>query len=243
MLVAASSCGDQRVDRMKITYDGFAVVDPTCTESECAGVWTSYPVFSNGTGLRADTANKIVSDFVKRSIVSFLSDDTPASPEEAARGFLNQYYHFEVDFPGSASVWQLSISSTSLYESDNIAVIRFNQESYTGGAHPNERVTFLTFDQQSGKTLHPADLFTNLDSLAAAAEKAFRTLHRLSPDADLNQSGFLFPDNRFILPENAALTDSGVLLHYNQYEIAPYSTGPIEFTLPYESAGHLVKVR
>lgn len=247
LLVIASSCDDRSADRLIITYDGFSVVDPSCMTTECAGVWASYPVFSGGSGSAADTANLFISDFVRKSITSFLTDDAPASPEDAARGFLNQYYDYINDFidaiPGTPTPWQVSLSSTTVYETEGMVTIRFNEESYTGGAHPNQRVTLLSFDQQSGRILGHSDLFSNLDSLTVVAERMFRAARGLPTETDLEQAGYFFPENRFTLSRNMAVTDSGILLYYNPYEVAPYSFGPIELTLPIDSVEHFLRVR
>jgi len=41
------------------------------------------------------------------------------------------------------------------------------------------------------------------------------------------------PDN-FVLPQNIGFNDTGVILLYNSYEVAPYSTGLTEFTIPFD---------
>ena len=54
----------------------------------------------------------------------------------------------------------------------------------------------------------------------------------------LKENGFndYFFGDSFQLPENIGFSDEGVILLYNVYEIAPYSEGITEFTIPFEEA-------
>ena len=65
------------------------------------------------------------------------------------------------------------------------------------------------------------------------AESAFREKHKLTPDTSLNDGGFLFPDGDFILPENMAVNEQGILLIYNPYEVAAYALGRTVLLLPF----------
>ncbi len=98
---------------------------------------------------------------------------------------------------------------------------------YTGGAHGMTRQAGHTIDRASGRRLNLADLF----------------VHGASYTERLN---------RFVLEEGRArqlpmwdfkgigaqsafyLSDAGVVLFFQQYEIAPYSAGIIQMQVPYE---------
>ena len=45
-----------------------------------------------------------------------------------------------------------------------------------------------------------------------------------------------------MLPENIGFSDEGVILLYNVYEIAPYSEGITEFTIPFEEVLKYIKI-
>ena len=55
-------------------------------------------------------------------------------------------------------------------------------------------------------------------------------------DASIKDKSTLFEKDNFTLPVNIGYTEEGLILAYNVYEIAPYSTGLIDFTIPYEEA-------
>ena len=42
----------------------------------------------------------------------------------------------------------------------------------------------------------------------------------------------MFERDEFYLPENIGLTENGLVLLYNQYEVASYADGAIELILP-----------
>ena len=79
--------------------------------------------------------------------------------------------------------------------------------------------------------------------LVKAAEAAFRKQRELSPESDLLENGFEFPDNRFRLNDNYGFTNDGVVFFYNSYEIAPYAAGPSEVFIPYSEISDWLKFK
>ena len=53
-------------------------------------------------------------------------------------------------------------------------------------------------------------------------------------DSSLASAGFTFPDGRFHVNENVAITPGGVRWHFDPYEIAPYVSGPTDFVVPFD---------
>lgn len=78
----------------------------------------------------------------------------------------------------------------------------------------------------------PIDRF-DMDALKQLAEKAFRQYHKLSVDANLDDAGFFFENGVFSLPANMALTENGLMLLYNPYEVAAYALGETRLFIPY----------
>lgn len=54
-----------------------------------------------------------------------------------------------------------------------------------------------------------------------------------SKNKDSQMEDYFFGKD-FQLPESIGFSDEGVIILYNPYEIASYSQGIIEFTIPYE---------
>lgn len=100
---------------------------------------------------------------------------------------------------------------------------------YTGGAHGNSWLTASTIHLQSGKSLQLADLFIGG---ADFATRLSETVRREGAARKLPLWGFkgIGPDSSFYL------TDEGIVLFFQPYEIAPYSEGIVRILVPY---GHI----
>ncbi len=51
-----------------------------------------------------------------------------------------------------------------------------------------------------------------------------------------------FFGNDFQLPESLGFSDEGLIILYNPYEIASYSQGIIEFTIPYDTINDYLNI-
>jgi hypothetical protein len=104
---------------------------------------------------------------------------------------------------------------------------------FTGGAHGNTSVNFLSFDAQGELIPRTAWFIAGCeDALSKKIEAGFRKQKGLAPDAPLSANGF-FEDH---LPPSHALrpTPAGMEFFYNSYEVASYAAGQPALTLPWE---------
>lgn len=102
--------------------------------------------------------------------------------------------------------------------------------TYTGGAHGNTVRYSMTLDQNTGKVLSLPDLFkddTYLEVLNNSAAQQNREL--------------VYQEVKITGSENFYLTDSELVIYYQQYEIAPYAAGFVEYRFPYEQLQALMK--
>lgn len=112
-------------------------------------------------------------------------------------------------------------------------IISLYQERYefTGGAHGNTRRSSLTYNARAGKTVSLSSLITCrrdykkylLDEIAAQIGK--------EPSVYFDNANVLIADT--FNPEQFYLTPRGVVIYYQQYDIAPYASGIREFLIPY----------
>lgn len=111
---------------------------------------------------------------------------------------------------------------------------------YTGGAHGYHAVSFTNYAIDTQKPIHLDDLFVKdyNTTLAAIAEKHYKYIVGLKETQSLQDDGWF--DNKFILPENIAITDFGLYLYYNFYEIKPYAAGHTKFLLPYSKLDSII---
>lgn len=185
--------------------------------------------------------NKSIADAINFSIQkSVISDlqigevDTIAfnSIEESIDGFNKEFDDFKHDFPESTYPWEAQIDGDIMYQSDNIISIALTSYMNTGGAHGNLIITFFNFNAQTGKTISNTDLFND--------KKAFYKLAKTYFQNNVDVKKTLFEPENFVLPANIGYSDEGITLLYNTYEIAPYSEGVIEFTIPYDKVNSLL---
>ncbi len=123
-------------------------------------------------------------------------------------------------------------------EACHLSVYRDRYE-YTGGAHGNTLRSSDTWDVRTGRNLPLAQFF--------APGQDFRMLliGQILAQADQNMQqnpNIYFPEYRTLIAryfdaESYYLTPEGLVMYYQQYEIAPYATGIVTFTLAYEAVG------
>ncbi|HUH87410.1 MAG TPA: RsiV family protein [Pusillimonas sp.] len=129
------------------------------------------------------------------------------------------------------------------YRSRNLTVIELNTwQYYTGAAHGIAATQFLNWDNSAGKVLGTADILQPgaHDRYVQALRDAHGRWLAEHPDAQQDPANFnrLWP---FQPSENFALTDAGLVVKYNSYELAPYSSGQPELTIPYEQLQGILK--
>ncbi|TBN00213.1 DUF4163 domain-containing protein [Hyunsoonleella flava] len=184
------------------------------------------------------TGNTTVSEAINSEIESFIAstltignpepENTPSSLSEQIDAFNTEFNNFIKDFPASTLTWEAQIDGEVMYQSDVVISIAITSYMNTGGAHGNTAISFLNFDTTSGKQIANEALFTDI--------KAFKNLAKRFFDAEVTDKTVLFEPDAFNLPANIGFSEEGVILLYNPYEIAPYATGIIEFTIPFEKA-------
>lgn len=108
---------------------------------------------------------------------------------------------------------------------------------YQGGAHGGHMLMYVNFDASDGRTLKAHDVFKTekmdkvkqLIECQLMADYGYETMEELRDEEGITMLGEVnVSDFNFLL-----LTD-GVHFIYNEYEIAPYSSGAIGVTLTYK---------
>lgn len=195
---------------------------------------------ADGTNTVSKAINSAIENFIVNTI-DFSEDSlTNVSLNEAVKKFDSIYIAFKDDFEENTLVWEALIDGEVTYQSPALTCIAINSYLNTGGAHGNMTISFLNFDPQTGQLLHLDDHIKNPSGLVKLAEKYFNLELQESSD----EEGFddYFFGEGFHLPANIGFSDDGVILLYNVYEIAPYSEGVIEFTIPFEEALPYLKI-
>lgn len=182
--------------------------------------------------------NKVASETINTEIESFVAatlvvgkpeiENKTSSITKQIETFNEEYINFTKDFPEASQIWEAQIDGEITFQSPEIVSIAITSYLNTGGAHGNTSISFLNFDTATGKRILNKNLFTDIEAFKHIAKTYF--------DEEVEDKTILFEPESYTLPENIGFSEEGIILLYNTYEIAPYSTGIIEFTIPFEKA-------
>jgi hypothetical protein len=186
------------------------------------------------------TARTAIEERVKRALYAPLQEtEGEISRERFVQDVRDQYEEYmEVKDPDTVVDWQVSRSAFIIFANQDFASVVVKNEGYLGGAHGFSDEQIFVFDGRSGKALTWDDVLAR-DSrqiFLKAAEAEFRRARGIKPTEPLDEAGFTFENDTFALSHNFAITDKGVSLHYNPYEVGPYVMGPTDFMVPIDVA-------
>jgi len=112
-------------------------------------------------------------------------------------------------------------------------IIKNETEIFEGGAHGLKRVQYYVLDLDRLRHIKIDDLFNDYqgDEIRSIVYGELRKYDNLEEDQPLSE-GIYFTDE----PEltfNFYVTDEGIGLHWDAYQIAPYSAGSIDIVVPW----------
>lgn len=222
------------------TYEGCIAGTKDCTY-----VRLDYPALRDvpkGAEAVAESATQAIHDFVLRPLEEPAEDEPPRKLVDA---FIEDYRAFREAQPRADQAWHLERKAFVLRNTESVLSLSLCERSFTGGDHGSETFHFESFDGRTGARLSLDDVLVpgKRPELEALAEARFRERHELAPDADLAEAGFTFEEGRFALTENFAVTDDGLVFHYNPDEIAPYAFGPTDIELSWSELDAVVAPR
>jgi len=204
-------------------------------DSACGKINIEYPIFSDNNKKVDDTIN---SDITK-SISVFYDAKTI---EETSKKFIKEYSDFINEFPDAPSNrWYMNMIYTVNNNTEKVLALKFYTEGYTGGAHGFRMTTYTNYNPKTGEKLKLSDVVTDVDKVTAIAKDVLIKDYKLDANKSLNDQGFWFVDDIFKLNDNFEVSPKGITFHYNQYDIAPYSMGPIEINIPMNKLEGLMK--
>lgn len=157
-------------------------------------------------------------------------DAQNAAPYDTLAGF--EAYYWKT----AESRDEVQLTARTRYRNERLTVVELDAAQYrTGMAHGMTGSQLLNWDNAAEKALTIDNL------LAPGARPAFDAALRAEHARWLDQHADAI-DNRdtfdrmwpFAPSDNVGLTDLGVLVKYQPYEIAPYAWGQPELLIPYE---------
>ena len=129
----------------------------------------------------------------------------------------------------------LNINYT-IYEYLDYISVAIDNVWYLGGAHPNERINTIVYNKKEEKLFTIDDLIsknkTFLKDISVYSYNSLKDnekIKKYSTDEMLRNGTEPLKDNF----KNFVLTDTGLLIIFNKYDIAPYVAGNFEIRVPY----------
>ncbi|RZJ68095.1 MAG: DUF3298/DUF4163 domain-containing protein [Flavobacterium sp.] len=235
--IALTSCTNELKSDTK-TYTKKTTLP--CTDN-CPKVEFKIPEYSNG-----EASDSINANIFKalREIVQFGEDQYKVNDYQAlANAFVASYEEMQKEESEREFGWEATVTGKEIYRSDKLLNVELESYTFTGGAHGYGSKRSMLFDIETGKHVPNDKLFKDMNAFQTFAESKFRAKYKIPAPAPINSKGFMFEDEKFALPMNIFFTNSGLLLHYNPYEIASYAEGSLELLLPYTEVDKFLAVK
>ena len=180
-----------------------------------------------------NTISSAINTEIKKLVISNLqigNQDaiTETTIEESIDKFNTEFKNFKTKFPETHQIWEAQIDGEIMCNSPSVISLALTSYLDTGGAHGLMKINFLNIKTSTGEKITANDFINDIEAFKRVAEPYFQ-------DAIKDKTIFESELNSFNLPENIGYSSEGIILLYNAYEIAPYSSGIIEFVVPFEA--------
>jgi hypothetical protein len=130
-------------------------------------------------------------------------------------------------------------SSTVNANEAPIISVRFSAQGYVAGnAHPYHTYRVLNYDLDGGETIELADLFkADSNYLEVLSEYSRHVLSRKLSDRQMMREGTEPKPENF---KNWNIKPYGLMITFNEYQVAPYVNGPQTVLIPYSAIKSLL---
>lgn len=191
--------------KYKINYPSFST---TCSSSAASSINCCFTACAKRTEARCRTV--LYPQAVQNA--RFISSTPP--PFEP--------YVFQSDF-------------TITYNNDCVVSLYSDAYTFLGGAHGSTQRTSDTFDFHTGCRLALSCFFpepgARKEILFPGIEQQISKRRKEEPYTYFDEYPELL--RKYFCPENFYLTQEGVVIYYQEYDVAPYVTGITEFLFPF----------
>ncbi len=232
ILLILSACEEEAT----LVMEPVTFTNPPC--DNCPKVSIQYPKALEDTKLSRAINTAIEEEII--GLLTFADSLEVSDMKEAIRSFTLGYTELKEVYPDETIPWEATIEAEVTFENRRILSMKLDSYLFTGGAHGYASTKFLNFDMNKGQEIDTQELFQDRLAFRSYAEAKFRTQENIPEKAPINSTGFMFEQDSFYLPENIGLTPKGILLLYNQYEVASYADGQIELLIPFREAKKFV---
>lgn len=140
-----------------------------------------------------------------------------------------------MEYASIESIFQFPYTLYINYETynynDQVSYV-FYISMYTGGAHPDNRITTINYDLKRNREIGIRKLYNNLENLSEISRyllKQNRNLMQIPQILPMIEEGTTPIESNF---KNFAITKDGVIIFFEPAQVAPYSSGTIKILIP-----------
>lgn len=188
--------------------------------------------------LPGESADPVISDSLKKLVImryterEVISTDPDKILKSIAQIYYDTYVNTNLDIynatSGQSFSWELLKYMHVVQNSSNIVSFYVEQYAFTGGANGLQTRWYSNVNLHTGKVILPEEIFqeNSQEKLKNLLVAKTRDEFGIPADKALSESGFF--TNEILPHSNYYITGNGIGFFYNQYDIAPRSTGTID---------------
>jgi hypothetical protein len=232
-----------RIGPLRLESENFSKVAGHCQNGPCMTSSIDYlRVVTAENGQAAARLTEVLTGWALRMDQGKVAKN----PQEKLEWWVEREWKIrqEISEPEDSPPWHDTTTLKVEYQSAHVVSLSFSKSGYYGGAHGHDSLAYANFRPASGERIFLIDIFKQgfAVPLNVLAERRFRELEGLSPQASLKESGFNFPNNRFQLNGNFAIGGDGLTFYYNAGEIGSnHGAGPTILRVHYADIQNLLR--
>lgn len=166
---------------------------------------------------------------VKQAIASYVNDVESTGLVEAGA----VVKPCKETYPDNVNNYSCDIDARLLEFTDKMMTYQIVESTYLGGAHPNTASRSITYDFVNSTLLTLSNVIKS-ESLPAFADVVKRNLLQQLDMSEREFNQQMLAD-QFQVGQDIFIGDGSIYVHYNAYELLPYSYGTIDVMVsPYE---------
>lgn len=188
------------------------------------------PQFNNKIAA-AEECNTIINNYIMKSLKFADEHDMDSLKDDEYLETIKDRSHINTS--------EFSLDYQVTYADDNMVNVMLEGYDYMGGAHGTPWKTSFLFDIKNGNRLSLSDIFgTETSPIIEKRNQAVSDLIRQEPDRFFDTALDYIEQNKetdYVF----YVTEEGIVFYYSPYEIAPYSSGFIDVTIPFDQLPEL----
>jgi len=203
-------------------------------------------------GTSKASKNLLIKDLIEKSFFYKIENNISVETklDNKVTDYLKMYKEFETDWETAVNdeyyyeemyQWESSASMNIIFNDYNVLSYQICDYGYEGGAHPNSYTGCVNIDLKIGTEINLTNIFNEgyETTLIPKILSSMMLYFNVTDEEGLNE--YLFDMNNITISENFYLTKKGICFVYNEYEIAPYSSGIIMAYIPFKDLSDILR--